>query len=68
MITTDYKVEGMTCGHCEHAVSSEIKKLAGVSEVRASSESGAVVVESAAALNVDEVAAAVEEAGYTLVR
>ncbi len=68
MITTDYKVEGMTCGHCAHAVTTEIKKLAGVTDVRVTVESGAVQVDSADALTVDAVAAAVDEAGYTLVR
>jgi copper chaperone len=31
--TTTYPVTGMTCGHCVHAVSSELTKLGGVSEV-----------------------------------
>ncbi len=68
MITTDFKVEGMTCGHCASAVTTEIKKIAGVEDVRVTVESGAVVVDSAAAINLDDVAAAVDEAGYTLVR
>ena len=68
MITTDYTVEGMTCGHCAHAVSTEIKKLDGVSDVRVTVETGAVQVDSAAALDAEAVAAAVDEAGYTLVR
>ncbi len=68
MITTDFKVEGMTCGHCASAVTTEIKKIAGVEDVRVTVESGAVVVDSATGLSVDEVAAAVDEAGYTLVR
>ena len=68
MITTDFTVQGMTCGHCAHAVTTEIKKLEGVSDVRVTVESGAVQVDSADALSVDAVAAAVDEAGYTLVR
>lgn len=68
MITTDFTVEGMTCGHCASAVTNEIKKIAGVEDVRVTVESGAVVVDSAAELSVDAVAAAVDEAGYTLVR
>lgn len=68
MITTDFKVEGMTCGHCASAVTTEIKKIAGVEDVRVTVESGAVVVDSASLLNVDDVAAAVDEAGYALVR
>lgn len=68
MITTDYTVEGMTCGHCAQAVTTEIKKIDGVSDVRVTVESGAVQVDSAHALALADVAAAVDEAGYTLAR
>lgn len=68
MITTDYTVEGMTCGHCAQAVTTEIQKLDGVADVRVTVESGTVQVDSAADLSVDAIAAAVDEAGYTLVR
>lgn len=68
MITTDFTVEGMTCGHCAHAVTTEIKKIAGVTDVRVTVESGAVQVDSADAVSVEAIAAAVDEAGYTLVR
>lgn len=68
MITTDFTVEGMTCGHCAQAVTTEIQKLDGVADVRVTVESGSVQVDSAADLDVDAVAAAVDEAGYALVR
>lgn len=68
MITTDYTVEGMTCGHCAQAVTTELKKLAGVEDVRVTVETGSVQVDSAASLDLDAVAAAVDEAGYNLVR
>jgi copper chaperone len=68
MITTDFTVEGMTCGHCAQAVTTEIKKLDGVADVRVTVESGSVQVDSAADLSVDDVAAAVDEAGYALIR
>lgn len=67
MITTDYTVEGMTCGHCAQAVTTEIKKLAGVADVRVTVENGNVQVDSADALDRAAVAAAVDEAGYNLV-
>ena len=67
MITTDYTVAGMTCGHCAQAVTTEIKKLAGVADVRVTVENGNVQVDSAEALDQAAVAAAVDEAGYTLV-
>lgn len=68
MINTEYNVQGMTCGHCAQAVTAEIKKLAGVNDVQVSVETGVVTVASAGALDVEDVAAAVDEAGYELVR
>lgn len=68
MISTEFNVQGMTCGHCAQAVTTEIKKLAGVDDVQVSVETGVVTVASANALDVDDVAAAVDEAGYELVR
>ncbi|MEU9704798.1 heavy-metal-associated domain-containing protein [Streptomyces sp. NPDC014870] len=66
-LTTVYQVKGMTCGHCEGAVSSEISEIAGVSSVKAVASTGQVTVVSAAALDVEAVRAAVDEAGYELV-
>jgi copper chaperone CopZ len=66
-VTTVYKVSGMTCGHCEGAVSQEISALDGVSAVTAVAESGEVTVTSAAPLDEEAVRAAVDEAGYELV-
>ncbi len=68
MTTTEYTVQGMTCGHCAHAVTTELKKLDGVSDVRVTVETGAVQVDSAATLDLEAVAAAIDEAGYELVR
>ncbi|MFI1202001.1 heavy-metal-associated domain-containing protein [Streptomyces sp. BHT-5-2] len=66
-VTTTYKVTGMTCGHCEGAVSSEIGEIAGVSAVQAVASSGLVTVTSQAPLDEAAVRAAVDEAGYELV-
>jgi copper chaperone CopZ len=33
MNTSTYAVTGMTCGHCEHAVTSELETLDGVTDV-----------------------------------
>ena len=64
--TTEYAVTGMTCGHCELSVREELAELPGVTEVSADHTTGRVVVTSAAPLDRDAVAAAVEEAGYAL--
>ncbi|WP_406081182.1 cation transporter [Streptomyces zaomyceticus] len=66
-LTTVYQVKGMTCGHCEGAVSGEISELAGVSSVTAVASTGQVTVVSAAPLGEEAVRAAVDEAGYELV-
>ncbi|MGW4374563.1 heavy-metal-associated domain-containing protein [Streptomyces albidoflavus] len=65
-VTTVYAVTGMTCGHCEGAVSEEISALPGVSSVKAEAASGKVTVTSAAPLDEEAVRAAVDEAGYEL--
>ncbi|MGY0024150.1 heavy-metal-associated domain-containing protein [Streptomyces sp. cg35] len=65
-VTTVYQVKGMTCGHCEGAVTAEISELAGVSSVQAVAATGQVTVVSAAPLDQEAVRAAVDEAGYEL--
>ncbi|MBT2472251.1 heavy-metal-associated domain-containing protein [Streptomyces sp. ISL-66] len=65
-ITTVYRVTGMTCGHCEGAVTAELSGLAGVSSVKAVAATGEVTVVSAAPLAEADVRAAVDEAGYEL--
>ena len=65
-VTTVYQVTGMTCGHCESAVISELSELPGVGSVKAVAATGQVTVVSAAALDEAAVRAAVDEAGYEL--
>ncbi|WP_327355915.1 heavy-metal-associated domain-containing protein [Streptomyces sp. NBC_01304] len=65
-VTTVYQVTGMTCGHCEGAVSSEISEIAGVTSVKAVASTGQVTVISEAELDDEAVRAAVDEAGYEL--
>ncbi|MET9958968.1 heavy-metal-associated domain-containing protein [Streptomyces sp. NPDC006326] len=62
--TTVYRVTGMTCGHCEGAVTTELSALPGVSSVKAVAATGEVTVVSAAPLAEEDVRAAVDEAGY----
>ena len=67
-VTTVLNVAGMTCGHCVAAVSDELGAIPGVSDVAVVLETGAVTVTSADPLDPTAVAAAVDEAGYTLAR
>ncbi|WP_415950471.1 heavy-metal-associated domain-containing protein [Streptomyces sp. KLOTTS4A1] len=65
-VATVYQVTGMTCGHCEGAVSAEISELPGVTSVKAVASTGQVTVVSAVPLDDEAVRAAVDEAGYEL--
>ena len=62
--TATWTVTGMTCGHCVAAVRSEVAKLAGVETVDVDLDSGEVTVTSDRRLPADEIAGAVDEAGY----
>ncbi|MDQ0991012.1 heavy-metal-associated domain-containing protein [Streptomyces sp. V3I7] len=66
-VTAVYKVSGMTCGHCEGAVSGEISEIPGVSSVKAVASTGEVTVVSAGPLDEQAVRSAVDEAGFELV-
>ena len=60
-----YAVTGMTCGHCVGAVSSEVGKLSGVEAVEVDLAGGTVTVRGDGFTD-DQVAAAVDEAGYAV--
>jgi copper chaperone len=60
-----YDVTGMTCSHCADAVSSEVRAITGVRSVAVDVETGTLSVEGEGFTH-DQVAAAVDEAGYAL--
>ena len=64
--TTTYEVIGMTCNHCVRAVTQELENLDGVTSVSVDLGTGAVTVVSDRPLERDAIAAAVDEAGYSL--
>ena len=69
--TTTIQVAGMTCGHCVSAVTEELTQLPGVTDVAVDLVAGGaspVTVTSEQPLDDAAVAAAVDEAGYELVR
>lgn len=65
--TTTFTVKGMTCGHCVAAVTQEVSKLNGVTNVDVDLPTGAVTVGSSAPVDPADLAAAVDEAGYEVV-
>ena len=66
MNTATYRVVGMSCSHCIASVTAELAKLPGVTDVDVDLDSGDVTVLSDQSLDLDEVRAAVDEAGYQL--
>lgn len=67
MSTITFSVPGMTCGHCQQAVSSEIAKIPGVTEVDVDLETKVVKVSSQQDLTWSDVVTAVDEAGFEAV-
>lgn len=66
--TTNYQVTGMSCGHCETAVRTEVSGINGVTDVDVSAQTGRLSVTSEQPLDDAVVIAAVDEAGYAAVR
>ena len=66
--TTEYQVTGMTCGHCEGAIRSEVSEIDGVTGIEVSAQTGQLAVTSEQPVEDAAVIAAVDEAGYTAVR
>lgn len=67
MATSEYKVTGMTCGHCEMSVREEVGEIAGITDIQVSAKDGRLVVTSESDIDDATVVAAVEEAGYEAV-
>ncbi len=66
--TETLKVEGMSCSHCQAAVTKALRGVAGVSEANVDLDRGqATVAFDPAKTDFAQMAAAVDEAGYTLV-
>jgi copper ion binding protein len=66
--TTTFRVEGMTCDHCRRAVTTEVSAVAGVQAVTVDIEAGTVTVSADQPVDRSDIAAAVDEAGYTLLQ
>jgi copper chaperone CopZ len=58
-----YSVPGMSCAHCERAVSEELAAVGGVESVAVDLETKIVLVRGSG-LDDDALRAAIEEAGY----
>ncbi|HTK67914.1 MAG TPA: heavy-metal-associated domain-containing protein [Pseudonocardia sp.] len=63
---TSVTVSGMSCQHCVNAITEELSALNGVTSVDVTLSSGIVTLKSDHKLSEAEIAAAVDEAGYTI--
>ena len=66
MATSIWTVTGMTCGHCVKAVTEEVSAIEGVESVEIDLATGVVTVAAATDPTREQMAAAVDEAGYVL--
>jgi len=66
MDSETFTVTGMTCDHCKNAVTTELRRLDGVTDVDVDLATGGVTVQSTGPLDRAAVAAAVDEAGFEL--
>src|SRR4051812_34025789 len=69
MTRTELPIEGMTCDHCVRAVTAALTKVPGVRSAKVSLSDGKAVIESTDGTPArQELAAAVEKAGYHVPR
>ena len=67
VVTSTIEVKGMSCGHCVQAVTSELGRINGVTDVSVDLVTGQVTFSSPEPINPTSVANAIEEAGFELV-
>ena len=68
MNTNTYAVTGMSCGHCENAIRSEVERIDGITGIEVSAADGRLAVTADGPLDDAAVLAAVDEAGSEAVR
>jgi len=64
MVTVTYSVPNISCGHCVHAIQTEVAELEGVKEVRASAETKTVVIAFDAPATEEKIKALMAEINY----
>jgi copper chaperone len=65
-LTRIHRVTGMTCDHCARAVAQEVGAIPGVTAVHVELATGDVAVSSTHEIARQDLAAAIDEAGYQL--
>ena len=64
--TETFRVDGMSCQHCEMAVTAELSKLPDVIRICVDVAAGTVTTQSERPLDHHDVAIAIDDAGYQL--
>ena len=67
MTTKTFLVPGMTCGHCTGAVTDELSKINGVTNIDVDLDSKKVTIESEAVVEWQVIVDAIDEAGFEAV-
>lgn len=68
MPSTTFSVSGMTCEHCVRAVKQEVGEISGVTQVEVElGTPSTVTVQSTEPISQQDLAAAINEAGYEVV-
>jgi copper chaperone CopZ len=65
--TTTFQIRGMTCARCENAVVSSVSRLDGVQSVTVDLPTGLVTIAVDRPTDRAGIAAAIDDAGYTLI-
>ena len=64
MAVEQFRVEGVSCQHCVHAITKEVGALKGVQAVRVNLADKSVRVEHTGDVSVNTLVEAIKEAGY----
>lgn len=65
--TAVFTISGMSCGHCEQSISTQVSSIPGVTEAVADAPSGRLTISSEHPLDDELIRSAVDEAGFELV-
>ncbi|EGX61044.1 MULTISPECIES: heavy-metal-associated domain-containing protein [Streptomyces] len=66
VLTLEYRVSGMTCGHCENAVKQEVSAPKAVVHMQVDARTGRGTVPCTTPLDDPRAREAIDEAGYEL--
>lgn len=64
MAVEQFRVPGVSCQHCVHAVTQEVSAIDGVQRVQVDLDSKTVTVDHGAQVTTAAIVAAIQEAGY----